>query len=334
MDSLTQITLGAAVGEAVLGRQVGRKAMFWGAVCGTLPDLDVLIKFGDPVMDFTLHRSFSHSIFVLTLLTPFFAWLIVKLHPPDRAFKRQWAKLIWLAFMTHIFLDCFTVYGTQIFWPLWNYPIGWGSVFIIDPIYTVFLLCGVIAVLAMGRENNLKYRLNHSGLVLSSVYLIWSIVAQQYAIKTAEASLARQSIQYSQLLVVATPLNTFLWRLIALQSDGNYYEGFYSLLDQSQDVFLEEHVSHNGLLAELDQHWPVMRLKWFTKGFFKVWQHSDGIAMSDLRMGIEPNYVFSFIVAKSSNPHTLPIKSERISQKRDVALLKKIWGRIWSSGMY
>jgi inner membrane protein len=56
--------------------------------------------------------------------------------------------------------------------------------------------------------------------------------------------------------------------------------------------------------------------------------------MSDLRMGIEPNYVFSFIVAKSSNPHTLPIKSERISQKRDVALLKKIWGRIWSSGMY
>ena len=65
MDSLTQITLGAALGEAVLGRQVGRKAMLYGAVCGTLPDLDVLLKFGDPVMDFTFHRSFSHSIFVL-----------------------------------------------------------------------------------------------------------------------------------------------------------------------------------------------------------------------------------------------------------------------------
>ncbi len=36
MDSLTQIVLGASVGEAVLGKKVGNKAILWGAIAGTL----------------------------------------------------------------------------------------------------------------------------------------------------------------------------------------------------------------------------------------------------------------------------------------------------------
>ncbi|MCB1809635.1 MAG: metal-dependent hydrolase, partial [Candidatus Competibacteraceae bacterium] len=70
MDSLTQVTLGAAVGTAVLGRRIGYRAALWGGICGTLPDLDVFVPFGDPVADFTYHRSFSHSLLVLTALTP------------------------------------------------------------------------------------------------------------------------------------------------------------------------------------------------------------------------------------------------------------------------
>ena len=62
MDSLTQLTLGAAVGEAVLGRQVGRRAALWGALLGTLPDLDVFLPLGDAVRDFTYHRGPSLSL--------------------------------------------------------------------------------------------------------------------------------------------------------------------------------------------------------------------------------------------------------------------------------
>ena len=333
MDSLTQLTLGAAVGEAVLGKRIGRKALLWGAAGGTLPDLDVLLKYADPVMDFTYHRSFSHSIFVLSLLTPVFVWLILKIHPSSKRYSRQWALMIWLVFMTHIFLDCLTVYGTQIFWPIWNHPVGLGSIFIIDPLYTVPLIVGVLAALLMEQDNHWQYRLNIVGLTLSSLYLVWSVSAQYYAYKMVEDSLDRQSIQYRQLLVSAAPLNTVLWRVVAIKHDGHYYEGFYSLLDQSEDVFLEEHESQNDLLTEIDQSWPVIRLMWFTKGYFKVWQNADGIIMSDLRMGMEPNYVFSFAVAKSSNPHVLPISAERIRQSRDLASLKKVWQRIWSSPM-
>ena len=42
MDSLSQLVLGAATGEAVLGRKLGNRALWLGAVGGTIPDLDVL----------------------------------------------------------------------------------------------------------------------------------------------------------------------------------------------------------------------------------------------------------------------------------------------------
>ncbi len=329
MDSLTQMTLGAAVGEAVLGRKVGRKAALWGAVIGTLPDLDVFIPFADPVKDFTYHRSFSHSIFVLTLLTPLLVWLIRKMHPNDSEHKNAWLWLTWLVFMTHILLDCLTVYGTQIFWPFWSYPIGLGSVFIIDPFYTVPLLVGVIGALLLSRDRNRGHLLNRVTLTLSSLYLVWSIAAQSYVTSSVEESLAHQSVTYEKLLVSAGPLNTLLWRIVAIEPNGDYVEGFYSLADGERIVTLSRHQSNEALLHPLAGHWPVERLRWFSKGFYKVWQEGEMIVITDLRMGAEPSYVFSFGVGRTI-PKTLAISARQLPPKRDFRLLKKAWQRIWS----
>jgi inner membrane protein len=331
MDSLTQLTLGAAVGEAALGRKVGRKAMLWGAVCGTIPDLDVFLPFGDPVKDFIYHRSFSHSVFVLSLLTPLLVWLILKLHPKLATYKKGWSALVWLCFMTHILLDCFTVYGTQIFWPFWDYPVGLASIFIIDPFYTVPLLLGVVSALVLTRTNDRGYRLNRATLTLTTCYLAWSVAAQAYVTSAVEESLDRQSVPYDKLLVSAGPLNTILWRIIVQQSDGNYYEGYYSLLDGHSEVTLHRYESHSELLADLKNHWPVERLRWFTKGFYKVWQVDGSVVISDLRMGSEPGYVFSFIVAQIGNPRLSPVPAQRLPAKRDLGSLKSAWARIWSA---
>ena len=65
MDSLTQVVLGASVAAVCVPQVAKRKAAVIGAVLGTLPDLDVLINYGDAVANFTYHRGFSHSLFVL-----------------------------------------------------------------------------------------------------------------------------------------------------------------------------------------------------------------------------------------------------------------------------
>ena len=124
MDSLTQLTFGAACGEAILGQKVGRKALVWGAVLGTLPDLDVFIPLGSPVDDFVYHRGFSHSLFVLAVLSPMIAWLISKIHPDTKRYYRGWVLLALLVLEASVLLDLLTIYGTQIFWPFDTTPMA------------------------------------------------------------------------------------------------------------------------------------------------------------------------------------------------------------------
>lgn len=94
MDSVTQIALGAAMGQAVLGHKVGYRAAVWGGICATIPDLDVFVSMGSAVADFTYHRSFSHSLITLTLLSPILAWLINRYHRQYDGVQKQWFFLV------------------------------------------------------------------------------------------------------------------------------------------------------------------------------------------------------------------------------------------------
>ena len=65
MDSLTQIVLGAACGEVALGKKIGNKALLFGAIGGTIPDLDVFVGswlFQNEIDSMAFHRGFMHSI--------------------------------------------------------------------------------------------------------------------------------------------------------------------------------------------------------------------------------------------------------------------------------
>ena len=327
MDSLTQLALGAAVGETILGRKVGNRAVLWGGLCGTLPDLDVFIPLGGVVEDFTYHRSFSHSLFVLALLTPLLVWLILKIHPRTAQYRRGWYWLVGLVFATHVLLDSFTVYGTQIFWPI---PVSmtWSTIFIIDPLYTLPLLVGVICALVMTRPRG--HRINTIALALSTGYLAWSVAAKLYVEDTVRDALARQGVVYERLLTTPAPFNTVLWRVLVMDGDG-YYEGYYSLLDGKPNLTLIHYPSETNLLAGIEDHWPVARLQWFTKGFYSVSQRDDDVVITDLRMGMEPDYVFGFKVAELANPHPRPVTVERVSPLRSTERLPWVWERIWTA---
>ena len=317
------------MGEATLGRKVGNRAILWGAVCGTLPDLDVFIPLGDAVADFTYHRSASHSVFVLALLTPVIVWLILKLHPHTQEHRRRWLLLVYLVFVTHVLLDCFTVYGTQIFWPIVTTPVGWSTIFIIDPLYTLWLIIGVIFALVATRRNNRGHIINNLGIGISSLYLAWTVTAKFYVNEVAHKSLALQNIDYSQLITIPTPFNTLLWRVVAMDDNG-YYEGYYSLLDDKPVIVTNFYPSQTHLLEGLENHWPVQRLQWFTRGFYGVQLRANDIVIQDLRMGLEPDYVFQFKVGELSNPHPIGRNSQRIESQQRMDRLTNVWQRIWN----
>lgn len=328
MDSVTQIALGAAVGEATLGHRVGNRAMLWGAVLGTLPDLDVFVPLGDAVRDFTYHRSASHSLIVLAVLTPALVWLILKIHPQTAQSRRGWYVLVYLVLATHVLLDSMTVYGTQIFWPIDDTPMTWSTIFIIDPAYTLPLLAGVLGALVLGRDRTLGHRLNWAGLALSTCYLAWTVGAKIHVEGVARESLAHQGIAYDHLLTVPAPFNSLLWRVLAVRED-TYHDGFYSLLDARRHVAMREFPRQPELLEGLEETWPVERLKWFTKGFYSVSRVGDDVVITDLRMGLEASYVFRFKVGTIGNPHAHPSAPERLAPVRDLSRVRNVWERIW-----
>ena len=177
-----------------------RKALLVGAMLGTLPDLDVFIDYGDVVRNFTFHRGFSHSLFVLPGVAVAI-WLVLKRWwAPVRAAPLPWLAAIGLALLTHPLLDAHTAYGTQLFWPLSVSPTSWATLFIIDPLYTVPLLIGIIAALIAGHRWRWGYSINIAGLVLSTGYLLWTLGVSCLAVM-------------AMLLVGAAPLLDLLARI-------------------------------------------------------------------------------------------------------------------------
>ena len=94
MDSLTQITLGAAIGEVTLGKKLGNRAMMWGAVAGTIPDLDVIANFFmDDMGALAFHRGFTHSIVFALLMPWLIGWLVWRLYESEH-YKTKLHKIL------------------------------------------------------------------------------------------------------------------------------------------------------------------------------------------------------------------------------------------------
>lgn len=315
MDSVSQAALGAAVGMAVMGRRTALwKAALWGAVCGTLPDLDALVDHGDPVSNMTYHRAESHSLFWLSVAAPPIAAAVARLHGEMASWRRWWLA-VWLALVTHPLLDAMTVYGTQLLLPFTDRPYGVGSIFIIDPLYTLPLLVGVVVALRRGGGAGLAW--NRAGLLASCAYLAWTAAAQAWVRADVEHALGERALSAERLLVTPAPFNSLLWRVVAVTPDGWYHEGFRSLLDGDRPLRLDAFDQGRALLPLFADQWHVQRMVWFTGGFYKLQRADGGVVITDLRMGQEPSYVFAFLVPEArANAPGLPTRA--VGQRLDI----------------
>ena len=180
MDSLTQMVLGGASAALVAPARHRRAALVAGGVLGTLPDLDIvpLLLSGADAVDFvTWHRGPSHSLLVLAP-AGWLLWLLLRrTWTPVREAPARWFWAIELALLTHPLLDAFTVYGTQLFWPLPGRPVMVASVFIIDPVYTIPLLAACAAAWWLRDRRSATWCLV-AGFCISSTYLAWSLAGE------------------------------------------------------------------------------------------------------------------------------------------------------------
>ncbi|MCD2511192.1 metal-dependent hydrolase [Comamonas endophytica] len=328
MDSVSQIALGSALTIATLGRRTAVwKAAFWGLVAGTLPDLDVFIDHGSALANMINHRGNSHSLLYLLLLSPLLGWGIARLQGEGAHWRRWWLAMA-LVLVTHPILDWFTIYGTQLLRPFSTEAYGLGSVFVIDPLYTLPLLIGI--GVALCRRSFAGLRANRIGLALSCLYLGWSVLAQQYVGGVARESLAAQRIAAPQLLVTPAPLNTLLWRVVAMD-DTHYWEGFHSLFDPDRTMAWTRHERGTALQAQYAPQAPaVQQLARFADGFVKLERQGDALYLSDLRMGSEGRYSFRFLLGSPAEVAAGQSRAEQQPLQLPVGeALRELWQRIW-----
>jgi len=285
MDSITQAALGAAVAEFGMGgKRLGNKAILWGVGLGTLPDLDVLVNpWLDSIQRLEWHRGISHSLVFMVVASPLIGWLISRIHRGDVPM----ARAAWTTFailFTHVLIDVFTVYGTMVFEPFSDRRVGFNNLFIIDPLFTLPLLAGLIAACLCRRNIARRQFWNSAGLTISALYVIWSFGAKAMADAHFVASMREQGISYNRRMTAPTPFNTLLWRSLAATDDG-YWIGYWSLLDRGRPVEFDFIPRNESLLAGIANTRAVQRLIWFSDGYYGVEKRGDEIVISDWRFG-------------------------------------------------
>ncbi|CAL2089673.1 Inner membrane protein [Tenacibaculum sp. 190524A02b] len=323
MDSLTQIVLGAATAEAVVGKKIGNKALLLGAIAGTIPDLDVLASpFLNAVDELVFHRSFSHSLLFVILGSWLFAYLFWKTFRWKKLVFKDLYLLFSLCFLTHILLDLCTTWGTQLLWPFTSYGYALYNVFVVDPFYTVPFLLLLIALLFFKKTNPWRNRLNWLGIILSTSYLLTGLFLQKKATDVFKKNLSEQGIKIEKMITKPTPFNIILWSCSVKTTDG-YYTGFYSFFDENKNVSFDFEPANTSLLKPFLKNQDIQTLIKVTKGFYTIEPIDGGILMNDLRFGKfngwqgkeKGEYVFKYSIKPSSKEH---LNIEQISYRKPV----------------
>ncbi len=288
MDSITQAALGAAVGEALLGRKLGNRALAWGALFGTLPDLDAIFA---PVLDtagkLVHHRGASHSLLVMVLASFLLAPWLQKLWKREKVSRARAGWFVFLVWSTHVLIDCFTVYGTSVLWPFSDTRVAFNHLFIIDPLYTLPLLVTLVWLAFLRKKKQLpkRRRLLAWGLGLSTGYVGVSVLAKFAADAGFEADLARRGVSYERRMEAPTPFNILLWRAVVDRGD-EFWVGYRTVFEsRGNPVRWTVYPRGREAFQDLSDLREARTLDWFTRGWWIARSHKRGIWLADLRFG-------------------------------------------------
>ena len=407
MDSITQATLGAAVGQAILGKKLGNKAIFLGAVAGTIPDLDVLSRLflDHEIYGLIYHRGFTHSIAFTVLLAPVFGWLTQfyyqkglhhhrttqsllavfwaglyalllvalaagsyfsfspvlisltllatfgayklyrhlhkKISQPDTSKYDvslfAFSTMYFFAFLTHWLIDACTAYGTQIFEPFSRFRVAFNNISIVDPLYTVPMIIGLMVAL-FAKNYATKKRANYIGIGVASLYLASTFYTKSIMNKVVAANLNEQNIQFEEYITYPSIFNTVLWQTTIKTADAYYY-GYYSMLSKEKTIQFIKLPKNHDLIEKYKGEEYLNILLWFANGYYNVVEQADGsIVFNNLRFGMmglpedssvpqEDQYIFRFKLTEKNGE--FDVEEYRDFDQLDMGeMAETLWSRI------
>lgn len=285
MDSITHIALGACMGEAFAGKELGRKSMLWGALAQSIPDIDFLASFWMSTSSNLLaHRGFTHSFLFCFLIALFMAFLAEKWHRPHNISFLKWYLFFSSVVFIHVFIDAFNNYGVGWFEPFSHKRISFNAIYVADPFFSIWPGIALFALIFLKKGHAHRKKWLKMGLGLSSLYLIYCLANKIMIDRDVKMILNAKKINYTRYLTTPAPLQNWLWYVVA-GDDKGYYVGFRSLFDQKKTIDFEYFQRNDSLLIPVIDHADLQNLIRFSQEFYTVEHYEDSLVFNDLRFG-------------------------------------------------
>jgi inner membrane protein len=333
VDTITHIVLGACTGEAIGGKQLGKKALLIGAVANTIPDFDIISQLWLDTDDGLLaHRGFTHSFLFVVLAAICLGMLFKRWYKKSDLSLRFWSLFFAFELFLHIFIDAFNAYGTGWFEPFSHYRVSFHTIFVADPFYTIWLAIAFIILLFLRKESKARKSWTRFGLGISSLYFMYCIVNKIKTDTDIKYILQKQHVVYENHFTTPAPLNNWLWYIVA-GNDSGYYIGYYSVFDSKKQIDLHYFPKNDSLLNPFKDQEDVRHLVRFSKGFYTIERWNDTLVFNDLRFGQmigwynpEEKFVFHYFL-QSKKDNKLVVQRGRFA-KWDAAVIQSLIKRI------
>lgn len=317
------------------GRQLGRKAMLYGVIAQSLPDIDFITAFYlDKPEELLAHRGFTHSLLfacMATILASLTAHVAYKRYVP----VKHWMRLFGVNIFTHIFIDAFNNYGTAWFEPFSHYRVSFHALYVADPFFSLvpFVACVVLAL--SHRKHLRRRRWALVGVGYAGLYLGYALINKTVVAREVEAALKKQPVHTNAYIVTPAPLNTWLWYIVA-QNDSGALVGYRSVFDKGEPVSLNYFPRNARLLHSAADREDLQCLERFSQGYYTAEKWGDTTVFNDLRFGqivgwYNPHERFAFhYYLNYPDKNDLVVQRGRFAQWNETtlkALVKRICGR-------
>ena len=203
MDSLTHIVLGACVGEAFFEKGFGKKAMVWGILAQSIPDIDFIASFWLNNPDSLLaHRGFTHSILFALLIVPVFSITADRIHKPHNILFKKWVLFFTTEIFAHLFIDAFNNYGIGWFEPFSHFRFSFNIIYVADPFFSIVPGISFIVLMVLNRYHLKRKLWWKLGIIFPIIYLTYCCINKIKIDNDIDKSLKSQNISYIKCMVL------------------------------------------------------------------------------------------------------------------------------------
>jgi inner membrane protein len=285
MDSLTHIAIGACIGDLFLGKKIGKKAMLYGAIAASLPDVDFIASFWlSPAADLLTHRGFTHSFLFAFAIIAGLALIFKKRHVVENIPIKTWLIFLGTAIGSHLLLDSLNAYGIGWFEPFSHYRVSFNIIFVADPFFSVWPGLAAVCLLILNRNSNKRIMWARFGLIFCSLYLVYCSVNKLKTDNHTRSAFVHQGIHYNRYFTTPTLFNNWLWYIVA-ESDSGFYIGYRSVFDKSDHIAFTYFARNDSLLQPLYLYRDLQELIQFSQGYYTAEVSNQGVVFNDLRFG-------------------------------------------------